>query len=284
MNALTEALLADIEEVSTIVSDKKQSELSRYEVDLADLDALKTALKAGRGMDDARMRVRAIKQRYGGDDRNKAQLRTQDVRVRMRAPTDLVGSPPPKISDKPQRQSVSRVVVLGSIQRELGQIDSRIVELLVDEGESKTGPEVCFLTDLRQGLLAVQKELPEHDVLLQLVNDHVEAVEATYKDLRQGGVARARRFFEHDRELLGRLKAMVRLETSGNGQKKSDTAKTVDKLSEMLQRARQTLDGDPKDVTKISRELEDTLLTIHRVLQERGFVAAKSLLFSALKS
>jgi hypothetical protein len=223
-----------------------------------------------------------MKQRHGGDDRTKSQqLKTQDVRVRMRAPQDPVGAPPPKTQAAPQK-TLSRVVVLGSIQRELGQIDSRIVELMVDEGESKTGPEVCFLTDLRQGLLAVQKELPEHDVLLQLVSDHVDAVDATYKDLRQGGLPRARRFFEHDRELLGRLKAMVRLD--GPNPKKTDAAKTVEKLSEMLQKARQTLDGQPKDVSKLARELEDTLMTIHKVLHERGFVAAKSLLFSALRS
>lgn len=279
MNALTEALLAEIEDVLTIVSDRRAQETSRFDADLQELEALRTALQEGRGMEDARIRVRAMKQRHGGDDRKSAQLKAQDVRVRMRAPQDPVGAPPPKAQEKPVK-TLSRVVVLGSIQRELSQIDGRIVELLVDEGESKSGPEVCFLTDLRAGLLAVQKELPEHDVLLQLVNDHVEAVEATYKDLRQGGLPRARRFFEHDRELLGRLKAMVRLD----GQKKTDAAKTVEKLSEMLQKARTALDGTPKDLSKLSRELEDTLLTIHRVLQERGFVAAKSLLFSALRS
>ncbi|MCC6808097.1 MAG: hypothetical protein IT381_11785 [Deltaproteobacteria bacterium] len=280
MNALTEALLIEIEEVLAIVNERRADQVARFDTDLAELSGLRAALQEGRGMEDARIKVRALKQRHQPSEDRKALLKTQDVRVRMRAPQDPVGQPPPRTEKPIVRQAPSRVVVLGSIQRELSQLDGRIVELLVDEGESKSGPEVCFLSDLRAGLLAVQKELPEHDVLLQLVNDHVEAVEATFKDLRTGGIARARRFFEHDRELLGRLKAMVR----ADGQKKNDAVKTVEKLSEALQKARKTLDAPPADVSKISRELEDTLLTIHKVLHERGFVAARSLLFSALRS
>ena len=282
MSALTEALLGEIEDLLQTVNERRDDAATRFEADLAELQTLQGALQEGRPSDDARMRLRALKQRHQNDEGKRgSQLKAQDVRVRMRAPQDPVGSAPPAKTDKPVvRPGLSRVVVLGSIQRELAQIDQRIVELLVDEGESKTGPEVCFLTDLRAGLIAVQKQLPEHDVLLNLVNEHVESVEATFKDLRTGGIARARRFFEHDRELLGRLKAMVRVD----GQKKGEADKTVQKLSEALQKARKTLDAPPKDISKVSRELEDTLLTIHKVLQEGGFVAARSLLFSALRS
>jgi hypothetical protein len=283
MSALTEALLGEIQDLVATVTERRDDAAVRFEADLAELQTLQAALQDGRPSDDARMRVRALKQRHQGEEGKRgAQMKAQDVRVRMRAPQDLVGSaPPPVKSDRPVvKPGLSRVVVLGSIQRELGQIDQRIVELLVDEGESKSGPEVCFLTDLRAGLIAVQKQLPEHDVLLNLVNEHVDAVEATFKDLRSGGIARARRFFEHDRELLGRLKAMVR----ADGQKKGEAEKTVQKLSESLQKARKTLEAPPKDLSKVSRELEDTLLTIHKVLQDGGFVAARSLLFSALRT
>jgi hypothetical protein len=65
--------------------------------------------------------------------------------------------------------------------------------------------------------------------------------------------------------------------------KKSSGQAVVDKLSTSLQKARKALD-DCGELAKVTKELEQTLMTIHREIEGLGFVAARSLLFNALRS
>lgn len=283
-DVLRQAVLEEAEQLLVTLEQKRTEQTIRIDADAEQLAAMLDALRTGQLDDSARLQLRALQKRYAADDdkrdpKRNTQLKAQDVRVRMRAPADPIGAPPPRVEKAAAKPTLSRIIVQGSLQRELTGIESRIVELLVDEGGTRLAPEVCFLTDLRAGLIGLQREMPEHDVLLGLVNEHVESVGAIMKDLAQGGQARARRFFEHDRELLARLKAMLRAE----GKKKGAPVDTVDRLSGLLANARKALEAG-SDLAKVGRELEDTLMVIHRELEGQGFVAARSLLFNALRN
>jgi hypothetical protein len=274
------SVVDELEEALSAMNEKREELLGKLTAEISDLEALRTEAASGR--EEVRTKVRAARRRVLGaeDNKRQAQIKTQDMRVRMRAPTDALGAPPPKTDKPPMKQSVSKIVVQGAIQRELGGIDARIVELFLDEDKNGQAPEVVFLSDLRAGLNALLKDLPEHGVLLSLVMEHVDQVQATVRDLSTGGALRARRFFDHDRELLGRLKAMIR----ADGPAKSPMPAAVEKLSQLVQSAKKALEAEASgDLKKPFRDLEDALLSIHRELQERGFVAARSLLFSALR-
>jgi hypothetical protein len=281
--SFNDALTADIDEVQSLLKDRKVEALTRYEADLEELERLRMMLEAGNsgGSGDVRMKIRAIRHRhFGADDGKRADKgKAQDVKVRMKAPLEPVGSAVRRDTEKP-KTALSRVVVQGTIQRELGVIESRMVTLLVDEGQTQAAPEVCFLADLRSGLVGLLRGLPEHDLLLGLVNDHLTTVDATLADLAAGGIARARRFFEHDRELLGRLRAMLRAE----GHSKTPAFALAEKFAESLKRARTAIDAGGSELITVSGELEQMLMTIHKELQGQGFVASKSLLFNALRS
>lgn len=282
---MRQLILGEIDEAVAQLAQRRDETVQKLNDQLAGLEQVRGALGDGLSVEEARVRVRAIRRKALGADAAKrlTQMKTQDMRVRMRAPADLVAAPVTRSQGaSSSNKAPSRIVVQGSLQRLLGGVDGRMVELLVDEERTEAGAgELCLLADLRAGLTALARELPEHDVLLGLLGEHLEQAEQVLRDLSLGGLVRARRFFEHDRELVGRLRAMAKSE----GNKKDPVHALVHKLHESLERLRASLDQAGSDETRVAsvgRELEQFLVVVHKELAGKGFAAARSLLFTAL--
>lgn len=277
MSGILNALGAEIEEAIAHVTAQRDEAVQKAVAFVAELQQLKDSLGQSIGTEEARAKLRAIRKRaLGADDgKRQAQLKAQDVRVRMRAPVDIVAPTPAKKEAGQFQKGPSKIVVSGSLQRELALIDARIVELMMDGPSTARSAEVALLSDIRSGVNGLLGEMPEHDVLLGLVAEFSEQVEGVLRDLTAGGAVRMKRLYDHARELLGRLKSVSKIESKDKALK-SD----VDRLVKQLETVKKEL-GKPTEPAVSAAE--KALLEIHKTLGERGILGARSMLFSALR-
>ncbi len=276
-------LLDDIEALSQALENTRADAITRLDTHLEELANMRHALGNGGSEADLRARFLTVKRhavelppveaRGGGK-----KVRGAEVTVRMKAPTVAPGAMPGKSKTQSKAPPV-RLVVQGTLQRELAEIDGRIVNLMLEAENAAQRPgEIYLLCDVRAGLQSVLDTLPEHDVLLGLVHEYSEQVEAILADLVAGGQKRAKRLLEHDRELMSRLKAMSKADP-----KNAPLAGAATKFGALLEASKKKLEAPPAGIEPLSRELEDLLFSMHKELEGQGFGGAHSLLFSALK-
>ena len=204
------SLVEEIAEIEQELTQRRDEIVARAEEHLRELQAMRGEPQS----DEARAKLRQIRRRALGDDKPAKTLPhgAAGVRVRMRAPEGA----PVKAPSAPQKTSLSRVVVQGAVQRQLGLIDGRLVTLMLaaEEDGHRPAGEIYLLCDVRAGLGAVLANWPEHDVLVSLVSDYAEQVDTILADLGAGGERRARRLYDHDRELVSRLRATSKADPS----------------------------------------------------------------------
>lgn len=281
MSSILGAIQTEIDQMVEAMNLKKSEFIERVELQVEELQLLREQLGVSIGTEEARAKVRAIAKRAGlaEDPKRQAQLKAQDVRVRMRAPADIVAPPPSTAAQKKESsfsRGPSKIVVSGSLQRELAVIDARIVELMLEGASIARQAEVALLSDIRAGVNGLLSEMPEHDVLLGLVADFSEQVDGVLRDLSAGGASRMKRLYDHARELLSRLRSVSKIETKDKAMKQD-----VERLAKVLESVKKEL-GKPTEPAVSAAE--KALLEVHKTLGDRGILGSRSLLFSALRS
>lgn len=273
-------LADEIDEVEQELTQRRDEMVARADEHLRELAAMRAKPPSKVLDEETRSKLRLIRRRALGDEA-KREAKTQPkgatgVRVHMRAPEGAPGKAPPTASVK---SAPSRVVVQGTVQRQLGVIDGRLVTLMMTEEADGHRPagEIYLLCDVRAGLGALLTNWPEHDVLLALVSDYAEQVEDILTDLNAGGERRARRLFDHDRELVSRLRATSKADPANKS-----LAAAVVKYDQRLDVSKKAL-AAAQPVAGVSRELEEMLMSMHKELDDQGFAGARSLLFSSLR-